>query len=108
DPTLPNTIAQIDLKNLTVKQALDALARTTQTFYKVTAPGTITVAPDTPAKRREYTEEMIQSFYIGNADPKETMEMLRVVADTRAVSLVTGSSSIVVRDTPERLQAVQR
>jgi general secretion pathway protein D len=108
DPALPDTIAQIDLKNVTVKEALDALARTTQTFYKVTAPGTITVAPDTAAKRREYAEEMIQSFYIGNADPKETMEMLRVVADARAVSIMTGSSSIVVRDTPERLQAVQR
>lgn len=108
DAQLPNTIAQIDLKNLTVKEALDALARTTQTFYKVTAPGTITVVPDTPAKRREYAEEMIQTFYIGNADPKETMEMLRVVADTRAVSLVSGSSSIVIRDTPERLHAVQR
>ena len=108
DPTLPDTIAEIDLKNVTVKEALDALARTTHTFYKVTAPGTITVAPDTAAKRREYTEEMIQSFYIGNADPKETMEMLRVVADVRAVSIMSGSSSIVVRDTPERLQAVQR
>ncbi len=108
DAALPDTIAQLDLKNLTVKEALDALARTTQTFYKVTAPGTITVVPDTPAKRREYAEEMIQTFYIGNADPKETMEMLRIVADTRAVSLVSGSSSIVIRDTPERLHAVQR
>jgi general secretion pathway protein D len=108
DAAVPDTPAQIDLKNLTVKEALDALARSTQTFYKVTAPGTITVAPDTAAKRREYTEEMIQSFYIGNADPKETMEMLRVVADVRAVSMMSGSSSIVIRDTPERLQAVQR
>ena len=108
DAALPDTIAQIDLKNLTVKEALDALARSTQTFYKVTAPGTITVIPDTPGKRREYAEEMIQTFYIGNADPKETMEMLRVVADTRAVSLLAGSSSIVIRDTPERLHAVQR
>lgn len=108
DASLPDTVAQIDLKNLTVKEALDALARTTQTFYKVTAPGTITVAPDTPGKRREYAEEMIQSFYIGNADPKETMEMLRVVADARAVSLVSSTNSIVMRDTPERLVAVQR
>ena len=108
DAALPDTIAQIDLKNLTVKEALDALARSTQTFYKVTAPATITVVPDTPGKRREYAEEMIQSFYIGNADPKETMEMLRVVADARAVSLLSNSNSIVIRDTPERLQAVQR
>ena len=62
---------------LQVKQALDALAQSTGTFYKVTAPGTITVIPDGPAKRREYAEEMIQTFYVGNADVKETIDMLR-------------------------------
>lgn len=108
DAALPDSPAELEMNNLTVKEALDALARTTQSFYKVTAPGTITVAPDTPDKRREYAEEMIQTFYLGNADPKETMEMLRVVADARAVSMVSNTNSIVMRDTPERLRAVQQ
>jgi len=42
----------------------------TSTGDKALSGWTITVAPDTPAKRREYAEEMIQSFYIGNADPR--------------------------------------
>ena len=108
DQTFRDVPAPISIKNLTVKEALDAVAQSTGTFYKVTAPGTITVIPDTAAKRREYAEEAIQTFYIGNADIKETMDMLRVVADTRAVSPMTGTSSIVIRDTPERLRAVQR
>lgn len=108
DQTFRDVPAPISIKNLTVKQALDAVAQSTGTFYKVTAPGTITVIPDTAAKRREYAEEMIQTFYIGNADIKETIDMLRVVADARAVSPVTGTSSIAIRDTPERLQAVGR
>lgn len=108
DQTFRDVSAPISIKNLTVKEALDALAQSTGTFYKVTAPGTITVIPDTAAKRREYTEEMIQTFYVGNADIKETIDMLRVVADARAISPLTGTSSIVIRDTPERLHAVQR
>ena len=108
DQNFRDVPAPISLKNLSVKEALDALAQSTGTFYKVTAPATITVVPDTAAKRREYAEEMIQTFYVGNADIKETIDMLRVVADARAISPMMGTSSIVIRDTPERLQAVQR
>jgi general secretion pathway protein D len=107
DPQFRDVPAFLELKNLTLKEALDAVASSTGTFYRITAPGTITVIPDTAAKRREYMEEMVQSFYIGNADMKETIEMLRIVADARAVAAVAGTSSIVIRDTPERLQAVQ-
>lgn len=108
DQTFRDVPAPISIKNLTVKEALDAVAQSTGTFYKVTAPGTITVIPDTAAKRREYSEEAIQTFYIGNADLKETIDMLRVVADIRAVAPVSNTSSIAIRDTPERLRAVQR
>jgi len=108
DQAFRDVPAPLSIKNLTVKEALDAVSQSTGTFYKVTAPGTITVIPDNPAKRREYAEEMIQTFYVGNADIKETIDMLRVVADARAVSPMTGTSSIVIRDTPERLHAVQR
>ncbi len=108
DQTFRDAPAPISIKNLTVKEALDALAQSTGTFYKVSAPGTITVVPDNAAKRREYAEEMIQTFYVGNADMKETIDMLRVVADARAIAPISGTSSIVIRDTPERLHAVQR
>lgn len=108
DQTFRDVPAPINIKNLTVKEALDAVAQSTGTFYKVSAPGTITVIPDNAAKRREYAEEMIQTFYIGNADMKETIDMLRVVADARAIAPITGTSSIAIRDSPERLHAVQR
>ncbi len=96
------------LSDMTVKQALDAVARSTGTFYQVTAPNTIIVVPDTPQKRREYTEEAERVFYIQNTDLKETMDALRVVSDIRSISPLTASTRSVVRDTPERLQVAGR
>jgi general secretion pathway protein D len=96
------------LNDMTVRQALDAIARSTGTFYQVTAPNTITVIPDTPAKRREYTEEAERVFYVQNTDLKETMDALRVVSDIRSISQLSGINAIVVRDTPERLQLAGR
>jgi general secretion pathway protein D len=96
------------LNNMTLKQALDTVARSTNTFYQVQSPTSIIVIPDTPQKRREYTEEVFKTFYVQNADLKQTMDALRVVGDLRSISPLEGTNAIMVRDTPERIQAVGR
>jgi general secretion pathway protein D len=106
DSAFRDAPAAVSLSDMSVRQALDAVAGATGTFYRTSAPNTITVIPDSPAKRREYLEEMVQTFYLQHADLKETMDLLRVVADARFMSQVTGTNAISIRDTPERLQAV--
>lgn len=96
------------LSGLTLRQALDAVARSTNTFYQVSGPGAIVVVNDTPAKRREYADEVVRQFTVQNADLKETMDALRVVADARYISPVTGTNTILVRDTAERVQIIGR
>jgi general secretion pathway protein D len=93
---------------MTLRQALDAVATATNTFYQVTGPSTIVVVPDTPAKRREYTDEVMRQFTLQNADLKETLDALRIVADARYIAPVTATNSILVRDTPERVRAIGR
>lgn len=95
------------LTNMTVGQALDLIARSTTTFYKITGPQTITVIPDNQLKRREYANEAVRTFVIQNADLKETMDVLRVVGDARSASPL-GSNLIVVRDTEDRMPALAR
>ena len=82
--------------------------RATRSFYRVTAPRTITVVPDTPAKRREYEEEVLRTFYLSNADLKETLDLLRIVVDLRRVAAVAATNAISIKDTPERVAAAGR
>jgi general secretion pathway protein D len=96
------------LSGLSVGQALDAVARSTGTFYQVTGPAAIVVVNDSPAKRREYADEVVRQFTIRNADLKETMDALRIVADVRYIAQVTGTNTILVRDTAERVQVIGR
>ena len=67
-------------------QALTSVASATRNFWQVTAPRTVTIIPDTPAKRREYEEEVVRTFYLSNADLKETIDMLRIVVDARRLA----------------------
>ena len=97
-----------DLRNLSLEEALTSLTASTRTFYRVTAPRTITIIPDTPAKRREYEESVVRTFYLSNADIKEVIDLLRIVIDVRQISPITANNAISLKDTPERIAAAAR
>jgi general secretion pathway protein D len=108
DPAFRDSNISIDLRNVTLGDALTSVSSATRNFYRVTAPRTITIIPDTPAKRREYEEEIVRTFYLSNADLKETIDLLRIVIDARKIAPITGTNSFTVKDTPERIAAASR
>jgi general secretion pathway protein D len=98
----------VDLRNASLEDALNTVADATRTFFRVTAQKTVIVIPDTPAKRREYEEEVVRTFYLSNADLKETMDLLRLVLDARRISPTTATNALTLKDTPERIAAAAR
>jgi general secretion pathway protein D len=108
DPTFKETPVTIDLRNASFEEALAAVAASTGSFYRMVGPRTVTVIPDTPAKRREYEEEVVRTFYLSNADVKETIDLLRLVIELRRIAPITGTNAISIKDTPERVQAAGR
>jgi general secretion pathway protein D len=108
DSAFRDTAVTVDLRNATLEDALNTVAGATRTFFRVTAPKTIVVIPDTPAKRREYEEEVVRTFYLSNADLKETMDLLRLVLDARRISPTTANNALTIKDTPERIAAAAR
>jgi general secretion pathway protein D len=110
DPTFQDRPAPVSLlaNTMTVRQVLNAVARATNTFYQVTGPNTIIVVPNTPAKQLEYQQQVVQTFYVQNADAKELVDYLKTVADARFEGLIAGVHAISVRDTPERVAMIGR
>jgi general secretion pathway protein D len=108
DPTFRDDRITIDLSNVTLDQALAAVSAATRNFYKVTAQRTVTVIPDNAAKRREYEEEVVRTFYLSNADLKETIDLLRIVVDARRIAPLTANNALTIKDTPERVSAAGR
>ncbi len=105
DPGFREAPISLDLRDAPLEDALTAVTASTRTFFRVTAPRTITIVPDTPAKRREYEESIVRTFYLSNADIKEVIDVLRIVVDVRQVSPITATNAISLKDTPERMAA---
>jgi general secretion pathway protein D len=108
DPAFRDATISVDLRNASLQDALASVTSSTQTFYRVTAQRTITIIPDTPAKRREYEEAIVRTFYLSNADIKEVIDLLRIVIDVRQISPITAMNAVSLKDTPERIAAAGR
>ena len=105
DPAFRDASITIDLRKATFEQAMASVAASTKNFYRLTAPRVLTIIPDTTGKRREYEEEVVRTFFLSNAELKDTTDLLRIVIDARRVSAVAGTNAIVLKDTPERVAA---
>jgi general secretion pathway protein D len=105
DPAFRDQPITVDLRKVKLSEALDIVSSTTRNFWKSTGQKTVTVIPDTAAKRREYEEELVRTFYLSNADLKETIDILRIVVDARRIAPLTATNAITVKDTPERIAA---
>jgi general secretion pathway protein D len=108
DPSFRDQPVSVDLRQASIDQALTSVASTTRNFWRVTAPRTVAVVPDTPQKRREYEEEIVRTFFLSNADLKETVDVLRIVVDARRLAPTAATNAITIKDTPERIAAAGR
>jgi general secretion pathway protein D len=109
DPAFRDQNITVDLRKASLAEALDSVSSATRHFWRSTSgQRTVTIVPDTPAKRREYEEEVVQTFYLSNADLKETIDILRIVVDARRIAPLTATNAITIKDTPERISAAGR
>ena len=107
DPDFTSRRITADLPNVTLEQALDAVALESKAFWKPLTSSVIVVAPDNPQKRRDVEDEEVQTFYLSNTltqqDMTEIVTGLRQLLDMRRVVQVNAQNAIVIRDTPDQL-----
>jgi general secretion pathway protein D len=108
DPQFQDQAITLDLRDVPFEQALNALATTSRTFYRVLDSQVLSVIPDTPTKRREYEQQVVKTLFLSNADLKETIDLLRVVLGARRVAASAGSNALTISDTPDKVAAAER
>lgn len=79
-----------------------------QLELKVVNPGTALVFPNTPQKLREHLELVVKSFYLANADVRQTAAMMRSVLKTREIFVDEKLNLLVIKDTPAGVRLAER
>ena len=108
DPEFPDQPITVDLEDVGFEQALNAIASVGHTFHRVLDSRVVMVMPDTPDKRRDYEQQVVKTFFLSNADLKETIDLLRIVLGARRVAPLPGANALTINDTPDKVAAAER
>jgi len=112
DPDFTSRQISVDLPNITLEEALDAVSFESKAFWKPLTTNVILVAPDNPQKRRDLEDEEVQTIYLSNTltpqDLTEVVTTLRQLLDIRRISQVNSQNAIVIRDTPDRIELARK
>lgn len=112
DPDFHAQRVSVELPNVTMEQALDAVAMACKAFWKPVTSNVVFVAPDNPQTRKDLEDEIVQTFYISNTlQPTDLTEMvtgLRSTLGIQKILQVNAQNAIVIRATPDQVAAAAK
>lgn len=108
DESFQSKKISIDISNLSFKDAFERLLLQAKLFYKIIDPQTIIIIPDNPAKRRQYEEVVMKTFFLSNADPNQIQTLLRSLAEIKTIAINPSLNCITVRDTPKKVELAEK
>jgi general secretion pathway protein D len=104
----PDLRATMYVRNTRIEDAIRFLLATNQLEQKVLSENTILIYPNLPNKQKDYQELMVKSFYLANADVKQTLNLVKTVVKTRDVFIDDKINLLVMRDTPEAIRLAEK
>ena len=106
----PGRNISLELNNVTLEQALDTIGVLSKSLWKPLTTNTIFVYAE--AKRREYEQQVVKTFYVSNMLlPNELTELaqaIRNLLDATKIMQVTTQNAIVMRDTPDKIAIAEK
>ncbi len=104
----PDLKTTIFVRNSAIEDAVRFLLTTNQLEMKVINDNTILVYPNLPNKVKDYQELTVKSFYLANADVKQTLNLIKTVVKTRDVFVDERLNMLTMRDTPEAIRMAEK
>jgi general secretion pathway protein D len=98
----------IVVRDAQVEDVIKLILATNQLEQKVLNETTALIYPNTPQKLREYQDLVVKSFYIANADVRQTANLIRTILKTRDIFIDEKLNLLVMKDTPNAVRLAEK
>lgn len=101
DESLKKQSFTFDINDISFPQALELVLQMNKLGKKILNSRTIVIYSRTKDGDKQFTDNLIQTFYLSNIDAKKAVNLLRTMLQLRKVYVHEELNAIVVRDTPD-------
>lgn len=98
----------IFVKKASLEDVVDLLLTTNQLEKKLLNTNSVLIFPNTPDKVKEYQDLLVKSFYLENADVKQTMNLVKTLLKSRDIFVDEKLNLMIMRDTPETIKLAEK
>ena len=98
----------IFVQDVAVEEAIDLVLDQSALARQVLSSNMVMVYPNNPNKQKEYEQQMVRTFYLTNAEPKEVESMLKAVLGAKTLFIDERSSAVILRDTPDAVRMAEK
>ena len=96
------------VRNTSLEDIVRLILGTNQLAKSQLNENSFLIYPNTVAKTKEYSELVVRSFYLANADVKQAMSLIKTVAKSKDVFADEKLNLLIVKDTPDAMRLIER
>ena len=98
----------IFVQDVPIEQAIDLVLGQNQLGRQVLSDNLVLIYPNTAAKQKDYQDQIVRTFYLNTAVPKDVEGLLKTVLDAKTLVINERANAIVMRDTPEAVRMAEK
>src|SRR3984957_19672421 len=98
----------IFVQEVPIDEAIDLVLDQNNLARQILSSNMVLIYPNTPAKQKDYEEQIVHTFYLTNAVPKDVEGMLKSMLGAKNLFVDERTSAVAMRDSPEAVRMAEK
>jgi general secretion pathway protein D len=98
----------IFVQDVPIEEAVDLVLNQNALAREILSTNMVLIYPNTPAKQKEYEEQIVHTFYLTNAVPKDVEGLLKSMLAAKTLFVDERANVVVMRDTPDAIRMAEK
>jgi general secretion pathway protein D len=94
----------IFVQEVPVEEAIDLVLDQNSLARQVLSANMVMIYPNNATKHKEFEQQIVHTFYLTNAEPKDVESMLKAVLGSRNMFIDERSGTVILRDSPDAIR----